>query len=572
MKKIAGIILCLIAVGGAGFYFLMQKKTVANQYARFLPQDVVATVNLTHYATLTDSFAASPLGRFLAKDTVHAMVQEMGGQGKDTAEYDRLYDAVAEVSNDPAFRAVFGDDTTLALLPPDRTTLAQNPAETLRRSLVVVAQTSAAGALDLLSRLIKNASVSRETVDGLELVKIAVDKNQVLYGYAEGRIVLLAYAPAAIKTCLASGRSEHSLDKAAAFTEATAFWKLYPEATTYSRIYLNVPATADLLKTAAVPEIKESGEMLQGVQSMVSITYGTDQGLESRGRSGYRYEQLHAMIKSAVDAATGSNQSLHLLKDKVLAYNWASSLRPEMLAKALAANEKEVREMDAELKKNLGISLEELGRAFGPQYGGVLDDIVRTALFPAPKMTLFFGIRDRKIAETAMNGLRRLIAQSGIASEEKEVVAGQTLFSWPLLPGESIEPAFVLTDSMLYLATSKQTLKEILESKAAPNVLPAPVGEQLGADVGGRVGAANFGSFVLYPQRMAKQTGETIDWLAGILAANKSISVSRLNRELVQLLQSAELVAATSNLGKEQAEWTMTIRKAQPSSAGSGAK
>jgi hypothetical protein len=572
MKKIVGIILCLVAVGGTGFYFLIHKKTVRNQYARFLPQNVVATLNLTHCTTLTDSFAASPLGRFLAKETMHAIVQEMGGQAKDTAEYDRLHDAVTEVTGDPAFRAVFGDDATLALLPPDRASLARMPAETLRHSLVVVAQTSAAGALDLLSRLIKNAHISRETVDGLDLVKIALDKNQVLYGYAEGKTVLLAYAPAAIKTCLASGKSENALDKAALFQEALVFWQPYPEATTYSRMYLNVPAVADLLKTATAPEIKESGEMLTGVDSMYSITYGTDQGLESRGRSGYRYEQLHAMVKSAVDAATGSNQSLHLLQDKVLAYNWASSLRPELLAKAMAANEKEYREIDTELRKNLGVSLDELGRAFGPQYGVVLDDIVRTPLFPAPKMTLFFGIRDRKIAETALAGLRRLIAQSGMASEEKEVVAGQTISSWPVLPGEMLQPTFVLTDSMLYLATSKQALKDILASKATPNALPAPVGEHLGAELSGRVSTANFGSFVLYPQRMAKQTGETIDWLAGILAASKNISVSRLNRELVQLMQSAELVVATSNLGKDQAEWSMTIRKAPAQPAGTSTK
>ena len=573
MKKIAVILLCLVAVGGAGLYFLMHKKATANQYARYLPQDVVGAVNLTHMNTLADTFAATALGRFLAKDTIHAIVQEMGGQPKETAEYDRMYDSVVSVTSNPAFRAVFGDDATLALLPPDRKGLAHNPVETLRQSLVVVAQTSAAGALDLLSRLIKDASVSRETVDGLELVKITVEKNQVMYGYAEGKTVVLAFAPAAVKVCVAAAKSGTSLEKAPLFKEALAFWQPYPDAATYTRMYLNLAGAADLLKTSTVPEVKESGEILQGVDSMFSVTYGTEQGLESRGRSSYRYDQLHALVKSAVDAAAaGANQSLHLLKERTLAYNWASSLRPEMIVKAMAANDKEYRELDGEVRQNLGVSLDELGRAFGPQYGGVLDDIVRTALFPAPKMTLFVGIRDRKIAETALTGLRRVIAGSGMASEEQEQVAGQTLYCWPVLPDEAAQPAVVLTDSMLYLATSKQALKDILNSKAAPNVLAAPVAEHLGAELGGRVAQANFGSFVLYPQRMARQTGETIDWLAGILATTKNISVSRLNRELVQLMQSTELMAATSHLGKEQAEWTMTVRQAPVQTAGNSAK
>ena len=131
----------------------------------------------------------------------------------------------------------------------------------------------------------------------------------MIYGYAEGKTVLLAYAPAALKACVAAAKSDASLEKAALFKEAIAFWQPYPDATTYTRMYLNLPLAADFLKTSTVPEIKESGEMLQGVDSMFSVTYGTEQGLESRGRSSYRYDQLHALVKSAVDAA-GANQTL----------------------------------------------------------------------------------------------------------------------------------------------------------------------------------------------------------------------------------------------------------------------
>ena len=570
MKKIAAIILCLTVIGG-GIYFLLRDKAAINQYARFLPPDVVGTINLTHVNSLTDAFAATALGKFLAKDTVHAMVQEMGGQPQDLAEYDRVYDAVAQVATDPAFRAVFGDDATLALLPPDRKDLAERPAETLRHSLVVVARTSAAGALDMLSRLIKNAQVSRETVEGLDLVKITAERNQVVYGYAEGTTVLLAYAPAAIKVCVAASKGDKGLGKAPLFQEAAGFWQSYPAEKIYSRLYLNLPLAAELLQTATVPEVKEMGEMLAGVDSVFSVTYGTGQGLESRGRSAYRYDRLHPLVRSAVDAA-GPNQSLHLLKEKTLAYNWASSLRPEIIVKAMTANEEEYREMDREVRQNLGVSLEELGRAFGPQYGGVLDDIVRTPLFPWPKVTFFFGIRDHKIAATVLAGLRRIIAGSGMTSEEQAQIAGQTIYSWPVLPGESAQPAAVLTDSMLYLATSKQALQEILESKAVPAALAAPVATQLGPELGGRMGSANFSSFIVYPQRMARQTGEAIDWLAAILATTKNISVARLNRELVQLMQSTELMAATSHLTKERAEWTLTVRTAPVQAAGNSGK
>jgi hypothetical protein len=566
MKKIVAILLCLMAIG-AGYYLWVQKKSATGQYARYLPQDAVATVSLTHLNTITDTFAATALGRFVAKDTVHAMMQEMRAQPQSIEAYDALYDSIVKVMTNPAFRAVFGTDAALALLPPDRPALTQDPVGALRSSLVVFATTAASGALDLFGTLAKSKTVTRETIDGLELTKITLEQNQVIYGYVDQQTVLLAYAPAAIKACTATRKTGASLDKTGLFQEATAFWQPYPSERIFTRSFVNATKLAELMKVATNPEVKQMGEWMQGIESMVSLTYTTEQGLESRGRSKYRYDQLHPLVKSAVDSAAKSNQSLSLLKEGSLAYNWASSLRPELLMKSLQASEQNQRQVDTAVRQNLGISLDELGRAVGPQYGGVLDDIIKTGLFPVPKLILFLEVRDRKIAETAFNVLRRKIGEYGVANEVKEAVAGNTIYSWPILPGELAQPAMVLTDSMFYLASSKQALKDILTSTAPHDALAAPVTKQLGPALSERIGRANFSSFVLYPERMSRQTGDMIGWLADILAATKNISLSRFNREFVQLMQATELLVMTTNLSKEQVEWTMTLKAVQGQSA-----
>ncbi len=563
MKKSAVLLLGLVILGTA-LFFALRRGGESNEYARYLPQETVMSLNLTHLGTVTDTFTSTALGHMLAKDTVHAIINEAGGGAKEIADYDRGIDGVAGVMTNPAFRAVFGEDAAVALLAPEGD-LRTNPLETLRSSLVVVARTTVAGAVDLFGRMLgKKANITREVIDDLELTKVVLDADQVLYGYTEGKMVFLAYSPAAIKRCLlAADKGGKRLEDAAPFAQALALWQTATPEQTYARLYINPARLEALLRESEKPEIKQAGEMLQGMDGFASLTSITEQGLENRARSTYRYEQLHPMVKSAVDVATHPNPTLFLLKEKTLAYNWASSLRPELITRALAGNDLPRQQIDASLRKELGVSLEELARAFGPQYGGVLEDIVRAALFPLPKLTLFIGLHDRAIAQKVIDGLRAKIGANGMIREEQEQVAGHTLFCWSLLPDKDAQPTLALTENMLYLATSKQAVREILESPARPDDLAPAVAAQLGP-LGEAISRANTGSLVLYPQRMAKPTGETLDWVAGILAKTKNISISRLNQELVQLMQSTEVLTATSTMSREQADWSMSLRKAAP--------
>lgn len=564
MKKIVAIILGLVLLG-AGAYFALFSGTKNNEYARYLPQDAVVALNLLHLGELSDGFAATALGQFLGKDTMHAVLSDMGGTVRDLAEYDRMFDDVAGVMTNPAFRAVFGEDAAVALLAPDPDGLRTNPVQALQDALVVVSRTTVAGALDLFSRMVKNANISRQDMDGLELTKVVIDPQQTLYGYTEGRMVFLAYSPGAIKRCLAAAdKGGRQLDRAEGFARAADYWQAISREQTYSRLFVNPQELSRLLAAAGKPELKQSAALFQGVDGLYSVAYAGEGGIESRARAAYRYDQLDPVVKSAVDAATSPNPTLFLLREKSLAYSWASALRPELITRALAENNLEYQRIDAGVRDLLGVGLEELGRAFGPQYGGVLDDIVRAALFPVPRMTLFVSLRDRAMAQKVVDALRARITGNGVIKEEQEQVAGQTVYCWPLLPDKDAQPAMAMTDTMLYLATSKGALREVLQSSAAADSLAAPVAAGLGDSLAKRVGAANTGSLVLYPRRMSAKTGETLDWLAGILATTKNISLSRFNREVTRLMQSTEILVLTSDMSREQADWTLTLRRAQP--------
>ena len=568
MKKLAALLLCLVFAGGVGAYlYLTWPPSAGGQAARYLPPDALAAVRLTHLNTLSDRFPGSPLGRFMARETVHAMLTELRADRETVARYDDFHDGIAQVMTNPAFRAVFGEDATLAVLPLDQAAFARDPADTLRRSSVIIAATQASGALDLVGRLSSGANITRETVDGLELTKVVLDDGQTVFAHVDGGTVLFAYAPALISRCMQVRGSDQNLQEAATFQQAAAFWAPYAAETTFARAYVNTAALGPLLQQSEYPDLQEAGALLQGVDYGVSVSRLTDRGVEVLARSQHGYDRLHEVVRGAVDAASGPNHSLHLLQEQSLAYNWSASLRPETLSQLLAADGQNDAQSTALARDTFGVSLEELGRAVGPQYGLVLNGITAGGLFPIPRLTLFLGVQDRAVAETALTSLRRKVAGYGLAVEEQEQFQGRAIYSWPLLPGESAQPAAVLTDTMLYLANGKQTLKDLLAATATQAALAPAVAEQLGPELSERVQAANFGSFVLYPERLSHQTGPLVDWLASILATTKNLSVSRVGSELQQLMRATECVVATTGLDREGGKWALTVRLTVPGSA-----
>ena len=128
MKKIILVVLLLLGVAGATYYITRPSSSLSlDYYAEYLPQDTLATVSLIDLKGLSERFPASALGRFFAKPTMHGMLSELGVPDQGLQEYDDIYDGIADVLTNPAFRQVFGDDAVVALLPPDGAFLQKSP-------------------------------------------------------------------------------------------------------------------------------------------------------------------------------------------------------------------------------------------------------------------------------------------------------------------------------------------------------------------------------------------------------------------------------------------------------------
>lgn len=562
MKKIwIGIAAALVVV--FGLVFLMQGRkggVAAEDVSEYVPQDALLLVSLTNLNTITDNFAASPLGQFFAKDTIHAVLADMGATAEETQAYDQWYNSVASTMKNPVFRTIFGDDLTVALLQPDIQLFKENPQQALRRSLMVYATTSTGAAAELFGGVAKGVQISKEQADGLELTRIQVENAaEPYYGYNAKGVVLLAQDKAPILAGVKAREAGAALKTKAAFQEAGDFWGNAPADATFSRGYYNVAGLAALLpQLDESKEVQEVSAYLKGLDYGYDVTGKTAKGLENKSRIKLRYDQLHDLVKTMVDeAATGATVPLSLVNDKTLFFQWGYSVKPEAALKMIAAEDPEgYAKLQEEAQTALGIPLEDAAAAFGPRYGMVLSDIVETGIFPLPDLTIFANVRNRAHMNSIASFLNQQVAAYGLTGEQQQVAGNTQLYAWPVMTEVGLVPALGLNDSLVFLGTMKSSMQPLLASENAPaNELPADISSQLGPELSGKFAKANGGAYLLRSARLAAKSQSTLDLINSLAAPATGVSFARLGQEIGKLMQATELVAGASSISKDAIDW-----------------
>ncbi len=564
MKKILILVLLLAGAAGAALYFSRSSRPVADDYyTDYLPQDTLAIVSLLDLKGFSESFPASSLGRFFAKPTMHGILTELGSPPEGLQEYDDIYDGIAGVMTNPAFRQVFGDDAVVAVLPPDPQRLQTVPQEELKKTVLVFGTSSVSGALDSFARLVMSKSVEKQSVQGLDVTRIQLDDNEVIYGYAETGILILAYEPANIAAAVKRKQNGGGLQGAPTFAAVSRFWAESAEGREYARTYINFTGVRTLLASSSDEDGRELADYLQGFAGMGSVVFERQGELHITSRIDYDYGALNDLVKKQYQAVARDNVSLGLLKSKTLAYYWASIIDQEYVKGLLSATDGEQYEkIDARVQRELGLSLDEVISAVGPQTGMVVNEIVNTGLFPVPKVVLFLQVRDHAVAKTIVDRLRKDIADRGFAAEQSEEVNGRTIYYWSVLPGEATQPALVLTENMIFAANGKSTLAALVAEGPDLQTLPVPMAGILGDDLVKNITASNYTTFVMRPAALAAAVKDAADWLSGMMAATQGVSAEQLKQQVLELMQSVDVLTATSSIQKDHAVSSLVFKQA----------
>jgi hypothetical protein len=563
MKKIVLLILVLAGAAGAAFYMTRPSSTpaTAEYYAEYLPADTLATVSLLDLKGLTDRFPASGLGKFLAKPTIHSILTELGGDPKTAGQYDQVYDGIAGVLTNPAFRQIFGDDAVVAVLPPDVKRMQDAPEEELRKAMLVFGTSSVSGAVDSFARLVMSKSVTRETIDGLEVTRVQLDENEIVYGYSSEGILILAYDPARISAALRQKKSGTGLRQSAPFTSAADFWNSAADSRQYARAYVDFVEIGRLLAASPEEDAKRFARYFTGFKVAASVVFERGDELHISSQMSYDFDALDPLIKKQYQAVSDDNLSLGLLTPGALAYYWVSLVDSDYIKGLLAATDDEqYKKAAARFQLEMGISLDKAITAVGPQTGLVVNDIVNTGLFPLPRMVLFLQVRDRQAVDKLLTGLRSDIARRGFAAEQSEEVDGSTVYYWSILPGEATQPAIVVMDDMIYVANGRQTLVDMVKKGGELKTLPVAMADILGDSMVANIGASNYTTLVIRPDRLADKMKDAADWLAGMLAATNGVNADRLKDEILKLMHSVDVLTATSRIGKEKALSSLVLK------------
>ena len=565
MKKILVLILLLAAAAGAAVYFVRSPDLVDNPtyYADYLPADTLVTVSLLDLSGLADSFPGTPVGRLLAKTTVHDILTELGAEPADITGYDEIYDGIAGVMTNPAFRQVFGDDAVVALLPPDSTRLRTDTEDELQRSLLIFATSSVSGPLESFARLVMSRSVSSETVDGLEITRIQLDE-EVIYGYAENGTLVLAWNPSNIVAAVGRKRTGGGLRANDFFAAAEHFWSGFSGGRQYARSYVNIARLRTLLSRSEEKTARDAADFLQGLKGMQSIIVQQGNELRITSRMEYDFASLNGIFKHQYQTLSEKNMSLGLLTRQALAYYWSCTLDREFVREMLsAAEDAQYRKIDAEVHRELGMSLDEIITAVGPQSGLVVKEIVNGGLFPLPRVLFFLQIRDPAVAGKILEKVRQKIAERGFAAEQSIQVNNHVIYYWSVLPGEATQPALVLTDTMLYIANGKSSLESLVAGDLSPDMLPADMANLLGPELVKNIEAANYSTLVMRPARLAEDIREPLDWLTGLMSAADGLSLKTLKQELLKVMQAIDTVAVTSDLQQDHADSALVFKMAE---------
>jgi hypothetical protein len=266
------------------------------------------------------------------------------------------------------------------------------------------------------------------------------------------------------------------------------------------------------------------------------------------------YDAANLPVTVRHQLRSARNLSLPLLTDKTLFYLWTAGLNQQLFASLAPALHQRT---DQAAQQQLGLPLQEIMTAVGPQAGLMVNGVATTGFFPLPKLALFAQAAQPEAAQQLVNRLRQRITAQGIAAEQVTEAAGHAVYYWNLLPAEAAHPAVALSSQMLYIANGESAMRMLLEQERQAD-LPQAVRSLLGQELAAQFSQADYAAFFARPALLAAEAEKADVWLNAALGSSRE----KLRTELLKLMESVDLSVSYGSLTEHQADFTLLLRPA----------
>ena len=526
-----------------------------DEVSRYVPREALAFARLNDLAGLSDRFPGTPLGRFLAKEDMTAMLGRLGAGEEVRAAYGRLCDDLANTLHNPGFRALFGDDLSVALLPPDPKRLREDAGAALRDAALVFATTPAASIATLLGGIAPGVKSEQEAGSGEKIFRLKIEGEEDVFAYGANGVLALAWNRDALLAAARARQSGANLRGQAGFQEAAAFWRSVPGAA--SRGYANTAGLFAWLELAAAELSADEAEAMRdlaafyaGMDYAYDATAAGARGLEYRGRVRYRYGALHPLFRDVVDAK--ADAPFALLNGETLYFQWGSMYRLETLLAAIAEGEPEkYAEMREAAREGLGMEIEAAAAAFGPGWAAALNGISAEGLIPLPDLVLLAQVRDRARVERLAGLANRQLAAHGLDDDAPERRGDTLVYAWPVLREAGIAPTLGINDRAIFLGVFQDSVQPLIGDGAQRAALPEDIRALLGPELAERFARAGDG-ILLRPAKIADKCLPLVSFLGHVTGVG-NVPV----REIAELLQSGDALVGVTDWGRDALDWEL---------------
>lgn len=474
MKKITIAIILFVVAALGGWYLIhpIQLLQPSWQPADLLPQDTLLSIEMVDVEKNLEDLKSSRLGKNLAAVDFSAVLRQLGTSPGDIADFERSKATLLANLNSPVFNELFGQDTTIALLPPDEPFPASPTPEYFLNALVIISRpkhntkllTFVAQTLD------KDLVISEEHYHHHTIKCITAKNSKPIYCTTLGDLLVIGTDSRKIRNSL-----DLSLGTKISLSANTCYQKLQEQLKaaeaavfTYAdslRLMDNMAAlshTCPMARTKNPAFEKDLASDLKGVHAIGAAFYNNASDMHSsKILCLLDPDQLNPFYQHTFSIQPNQNQTLSMIPADPLIYYWTNTVALKAYINHYVGNGSERQLLESELIKNFHMDADTLMHTFGEQLAFILDDIDTSGFFPVPEMMLMAQVTD----EEAASSLLRTAFQRPRMNYLQEDFNGITIHFVELPLQIGIKPAYAFMDGFCILASTPEMIKHMAASR-----------------------------------------------------------------------------------------------------------